>query len=143
MLEFIFFHEIPTRLFAEWLKQQGVMYETQQKDDSYVVSMEEEMDDELYELIEDKYEVLFDMNEDIMKEEGDAGVHTANISVHLQDGRTSYALVDPKVLGRVIAAISAEELGDIVKAVVTAVECPQEKSSCQLQSEVNDQLNNE
>lgn len=139
MLEFIFFHKIPTDLFVEWLQQQGIDPEIQQEDETYTVIMAEEMEDDLYNSIEEKYELLFDMNEDIMKEEmGDEGdVHTANIAVTLRDGRVSYADVDPKLLGRVIGVITPEELSTIVKAIVDAVENPQEKTCCQLQAERN------
>ena len=51
--------------------------------------------------------------------------------VTLKDGTISYADVDPKLLGRVMSAVSPEEFGEIVNAIANAVENPQPKAYCQ------------
>ncbi|MCK4708502.1 MAG: hypothetical protein KAU21_07780 [Gammaproteobacteria bacterium] len=135
MLEFIFFHKTPTDLFLEWLKEQGLEPEIQQDEDSHIVFIPEDMEDGLYKEIEEKYDILLEMNEDIMMEEhGDEmGYHMAGIAVHLANGQVSYADIDPKLMGRVISAITPEEFATIVDAIVTAVENPQDQTYCQRQ----------
>ena len=135
MLEFIFFHPKPQQLFIDWLQEQNLTPESMMEDESYTVLLPEDLDDALYESIEEKYEVLMEMNEDIMKAENpeNADYHMAGITVQLQDGRISYADVDPKLLGRVMECISPEEFATIVDAIATAVEKPQERSYCQRQ----------
>ncbi len=132
MLEFIFFHEVPLNLFVAFLKEKDFKPVVQQAEETFTVAIPEEMDDELYDAIEEKYDVLFAMNEAL----DDSDVHIASITVTLQDGRLSYADVDPKVLGRIIGVVSSDELSDVVKAIVGAVENPQEKTSCQRQAEL-------
>jgi hypothetical protein len=135
MIEFIFFHPIPTQHFLDWLKEQGVSTRSRQADEGYIVEVPEGLDDKTYDAMEAKYEALLEMNEEIMREEhaDEEGYHMAGIAVHLQDGRVSYADIDPKLLGRVMGCVTAEEFATIVDAIVTAVENPQEQSYCQRQ----------
>ena len=135
MLEFIFFHPTPTQLFLDWLKAQGVPAQSRQEEESYLVEIPEDQDEELYKAIEEKYETLLEMNEDIMREEhaDEAGYHMAGIAVHLRDGQVSYADIDPKLLGRVMGCVTPEEFATIVDAIVTAVENPQGQTYCQRQ----------
>lgn len=135
MLEFIFFHPKPQQLFVDWLQAQNLAPESANEDGAYTVLLPEDIDDSLYATVEVKYEALLEMNEEIMKEENpdQADYHMAGITVQLQDGRTSYADIDPKLLGRVMQCISPEEFATIVSAIATAVEHPEERSYCQRQ----------
>ncbi|MBI1422210.1 MAG: hypothetical protein GC149_02005 [Gammaproteobacteria bacterium] len=135
MLEFIFFHETPHRLFVDWLKEKGLAPESSIEDETFQVALPEDLDDALYDEIEEKYETFMEMNEEILREENadEAGYHMAGIAVHLKDGNVSYADIDPKLLGRVMGAITAEEFAIIVDAIVTAVENPQDRTFCQRQ----------
>lgn len=137
MLEYIFFHEVPTKLFTDWLQAQGLNAETVQDNESHIISLDENMPDDLYKLIEQKYDELLEMNEEIMQQENadEEGYHMAGIAVHLSNGQVSYADIDPKLMGRVIGAITAEEFATIVDAIVTAVENPQEQTYCQRQQD--------
>lgn len=137
MLEYIFFHKTPTRLFTDWLQEQGIKTEITKDDESHTIAIDEDMPDELYKLIEQKYDDLLEMNEEIMNLEhaDEEGYHMAGIAVHLRNGLVSYADVDPKLMGRVISAITAEEFATIVDAIVTAVENPQQQTYCRRQRE--------
>lgn len=135
MLEYIFFHPVPTQQFLDWLKEQGVPAQSRQDDESYIIEIPDDLNEELDQAIEAKYDVLLEMNEELLKEEhaDEAGYHMAGISVQLKDGRVSYADIDPKLLGRVMACVTPEEFATIVDAIVTAVENPQEQTYCQRQ----------
>jgi hypothetical protein len=135
MLEFVFFHKTPHTLFIDWLKEKGLEPEASSEDEVYEVRLPEDLDDTLYDEIEEQYETFMEMNEEIMKEENadEAGYHMAGIAVHLKDGNVSYADIDPKLLGRVMGAISPEEFATMVDAIVTAVENPQDRTFCQRQ----------
>lgn len=133
MLEFIFFHQTPHSLFIEWLKEKGLQPECSFEDEIYQVYLPEDLDDALYDEIEQQYEIFMEMNEEIMQQEhsDEAGYHMAGIAVHLRDGNVSYADIDPKLLGKVMGAITPEEFATIVDAIVTAVENPQDSTFCQ------------
>lgn len=140
MLEFVFFHETPQGLFIDWLRERGLDPESSSEEEMYEVRLPEDIDDALYEEVEAKYELFMEMNEEILKQENadQEGYHMAGIAVHLKDGNVSYADIDPKLLGRVMGAISAEEFATIVDAIVTAVESPQHRTYCQRQRDQQD-----
>jgi hypothetical protein len=135
MFEYIFFHPLPAGQFVDWLKGQGVAAAVRDDDEGFVVEVPEDLDDELDQAVDAKYEALLEMNEELLKQEhGDeAGYHGAGICVHLKDGRVSYADIDPKLLGRVMESVTPEEFATIVDAIATAVENPEEQTYCQRQ----------
>ncbi|MCK5262496.1 MAG: hypothetical protein KAJ92_02370 [Gammaproteobacteria bacterium] len=134
MLEYVLFHEKTFLLFVDWLKSKGVSPDVEIGDDTYEIKIPEDLDDELLDAVDEKYEALMDMSQqmtDDEEKENQQGYHMAGIVVTLKDGTVSYADVDPKLLGRVMSAISPEELGVIVSAIADAVEKPQPKAYCQ------------
>ncbi|MFK5913635.1 MAG: hypothetical protein QM484_04600 [Woeseiaceae bacterium] len=140
MLDYILFNEKPFQLFTDWLKNKGVECEVSMLDEDYVIKVSEDLDDDLLEAIDDKYEEFMGMSQAIIDaEEKDKhkhdGHHMAGILVTLKDGSVSYADIDSNLLSRVISVISPEELGEIVTAIADAVEYPQPKTYCQRQRE--------
>ncbi|MCK4706537.1 MAG: hypothetical protein KAT90_13745 [Gammaproteobacteria bacterium] len=136
MLEYILFHEKPFQLFIDWLQAKGISSDTEIEDDNYLIKIPEDLDDDLLDEVDEKYDVLMDMNQQIVNDEekeNNQGYHMAGVVVTLKDGTVSYADVDPELLGRVISAISPEEFGEIVTAIADAVENPQPKACCQRQ----------
>ncbi|MDH5473398.1 MAG: hypothetical protein OEY61_11130 [Gammaproteobacteria bacterium] len=138
MLEYVLFDKKPFQLFVDWLKEQGVACETEIEGDSYLIHVPEDLDDELMDAIEEKYDVCMDMNQELLE----ASVYDArdeyNMSgliVTLKDGSVSHADVDPDLINRLLTVISADELGELVTAIADAVENPQPKSFCQRQRE--------
>lgn len=136
MYEYILFHEKPLQLFSDWLKEQGIAFETGKEhvDNNYVVKLSADLDDDLIDEIEDQYDIYVEMSEQIViqeDQENDAGYHMAGVVVTLKDGSISYADIDPDVMSRVIDAITPVEFTGIVNAIADAVENPQPKNFCQ------------
>jgi hypothetical protein len=132
MLEYIFFHETPWRRFTESVEQLGLSPETSVEEDEWLVMLPEDLDDELDEQVEALYDRCLEMNESLVaEEEGEDHVHRAGINVTLGDGRVVQAAVDPKLVTRILDVVSIEELGDLVNAVVDAVENPNDRPLCQ------------
>jgi hypothetical protein len=134
MLEYILFHKKPFQLFIDWLKEKGVSPVIEIEDDNYEIKIPEDLEENLLDEIDERYEELMDMNQQIVNDEerdNNQGHHMAGIVVTLKDGSVSYADVDPNLLGRVMSAVSPEELGEIVNAIANAVEDPQPKAYCQ------------
>ncbi len=134
MIEYVLFDKQPFDAFIEWLKARGVPHEFRIEDGNYEIDIPEDLDDDLSDAIDEQYEKCMDMNQELVeqqeREEND-GYHMAGVLVTLKDGGISYADVDPRLLGRVMSAISPEEFGEIVNAIVDAVENPQPKTYCQ------------
>ena len=138
MLEYILFHEKPFQLFIDWLQSKGISPETEIDEDNYLIKIPEDLDDDLQGEIDEKYDALMDMNQQMVNDEekeNQQGRHMAGIVVTLKDGTVSYADVDPILLGRIISAISPEEFGEIVTAIADAVENPQPTAYCQRHTE--------
>lgn len=132
MLEYIFFDERPWRRFIDYLESLGLEPQSSTADDGWLVALPEDLDDELDEKIEAYYEQMLEINESLVAEsEGESHLHTAGINLTLGDGRVVQAVVDPKLLQRLLTAISPQELGELVDAIVTAVENPDARPLCQ------------
>jgi hypothetical protein len=132
MLEYIFFDERPWRRFIDFLESLDLEPESASGDEGWLVALPEDLDDELDEKIEAFYDQMLEMNESLVaEEEGQAHVHTAGVNVTLSDGRVVQAAVDPKLMQRLLTAISPEELGELVNVIADAVENPDERPFCQ------------
>lgn len=134
MLEYVFFHRVPFDLFTEFLRDQGIRPEAGCDDGSFEVRLPEGLDDALNEAIERRYDELLTLNQQLFETEQAEDVdnfHAAGVVVNLADGSTVYADIPPRLLGRVMEVLTAEELGELVNAIVDAVECPDQRSLCQ------------
>lgn len=132
MLEYIFFDQRPWRLFIDFLRDEGLAPEFVEEDQGLLVRLPDDTDDRLMDAIEARYDELLDMNEQLFSEqEGEAHVHRAGVSVSLGDGRVVEAGVPPALLNRILEVISTDELGQLVSAIVDAVENPDERPFCQ------------
>lgn len=134
MLQYIFFHEKPYQIFIDWLKQKDITAEGKNSSEGYEIRIPEEMDEALGDEIDDKYDELLDFNQELMAE--DAGDDNTDyqmsaVLIELKDGRTTYADIDTRLMGRIMGVLSPEEFGEVVEAIANAVEDPQERSYCQ------------
>ena len=136
MLEYVLFDKKPFQIFIDWLKEKAVAHEVAMEEGNYLIQVPEDLDDDLLEAVEEKYDECMDMNEELQTAEanevGDAYA-MSGILVTLKDGSVSHADVDPDLVNRMLSAISAEELNDFVSAIVDAVEKPQPDFFCQRQ----------
>ena len=132
MLEYIFFDERPWKCFLEFLEKLDLTPKSNLSEGTWLVELPEDIEDELFERIEAFYDRMLDYNEELVtEEEGDAHVHMAGVNITLADGRIVQATIDPKLMRRLLEAVSPEELGGFVDQVVEAVESPSELSLCQ------------
>jgi hypothetical protein len=132
MLEYVFFDQRPWQDFIDYVTRLGVPVETDQDDEEWLVYLPEELDDETDEMVEARYEILFEMNERLIAEQqGSAHVDVAGININLMDGRVVLAEVDPKLINRLLQVVSIEELGEFVSAIAQAVEQGNEQPLCQ------------
>ncbi|MCU7844043.1 MAG: hypothetical protein KZQ93_09410 [Candidatus Thiodiazotropha sp. (ex Monitilora ramsayi)] len=132
MLEYIFFHERPWQRFIDYLTSMGLEPQATSGSEGWLVTLPEDLDDELDEKIEVYYDKMLDLNESLVaEEEGQEHVHTAGVNVTLKDGRVVQAAVDPGLMQKLLDAVTPRELGDLVNAIADAVENPDERPFCQ------------
>ena len=133
MLEYVLFHQKPYSLFVDYLQSVGVAMETSKSDDTWEVRISDDIDDDLAEKIETRYDELMDMNRALFFEENPqakGNFSIATLVVHLKSGETTNAHIRPDLLYRVLQVIDEKELDEIVAAITTAVENPDDRSYC-------------
>jgi hypothetical protein len=134
MLEYVFFHPRPYAEFIEFLRTRGIDPETESAEGSHEVRVPEDLDDALSDAIEERYDALMALNQELFEQEQaqDAdNYHAAGVVVNLQDGSTVYADIDPRLLGRVMEVLTPQEFGQVVSAIADAVENPDTRTFCQ------------
>ena len=131
MLEFVFFDPRPRQRFVDFLRAREVPVEELEDDETYGVGIPEDTDDDLMDEIEACYEEMMAFNQALFEAEVDVGDgHAAGVVVNLASGETTYAPVDPGLLGRIMEVLTPEELGEVVNAIVDAVENPDGRPLC-------------
>lgn len=128
-IDYIFFHEKPFKLFVEFLRQKELEPGTSSDEDSYEISLPDNLEDSLSEVIEKEYDRLFEMNQQLIEEASPE--NAAGVVVNLKDGITTYADINPALLSKIMEVLTPQELGDVVNAIVDAVECPDDRSLCE------------
>ena len=134
-LEFIFFHSEPYRLFKNFLQTNQVELIQEDVDETnvegYVVSIADDLDDDLSDQIEAYYDEMMTLNEQLVtKESTEDEMDMVGLAVSLQDGLSVLASVEPEVLKRILTVVSSKELGQLVDAIVDAVENPDQQPLC-------------
>ena len=135
MLEYVFFDQRPHRKFIDYLRAKGLDPESEAKDEAFAmesleVRIPQGLGDDLEAEIEAFYDRMMEWGQELAEQVEEGDCHTAGVVLNLKDGRTVYAQVDPVLLGRVMEALTPEELGKVVNAIVDAVEQPDERSFC-------------
>jgi hypothetical protein len=132
MLEHILFDGQLWLRFTDYLRRLELEPQTSVAQDGWLIGLPEDLDDELDGKIEAYYEQLLEANEaSVVEREGDAHQHAAGLNVTLADGWVVQAVIDPKLMRRLLDAVLPEELGEFVGAITSAVENPDECPFCQ------------
>lgn len=134
MLEYVFFHRVPYQRFMDFVQGKGLTPRGSEHEDSFEVGLPETLDDGLSDEIEAYYDELMELNQTLFEQELDRdsdNYHAAGVVVNLADGQTVYADVQPALLSKVMSVLTPQEFGDLVDAIVEAVENPDERSLCQ------------
>ncbi len=137
MLEYVFFHEEPVRRFCSFLSELGLSPCDRNNGESWLVTLEEEaVDDETADSIDAIYDQMFDLDQQLYDsgmQEDSENFGSAGVVVNLNDGTSVYADVPPELLHRIMQVLTPQELGDLVNAIVDAVEKPDSRPLCKRQ----------
>ncbi len=132
MLEYVFFHSVPCERFVAFLRERDLEPETERDGETWEVRIPEALPEALGEAIEDYYDQMLELNQELHdREEQDDGYHAAGVVVNLAGGETVYAQVDPVLLARIMKVLTPVEFGEVVNAIVDAVENPDTRTMCQ------------
>ena len=134
MLEYVLFHEKPLELFVTFLATHNVKAVTSENDGVFEIAVPEDLDEGLLDEIEQKYDELMELNQQLYYEENAPAADNyrmASIAIKLKDGQSTMAHIRPELLAQVLEVISDDELFELVKTIVEAVESPDERTYCQ------------
>jgi FPC/CPF motif-containing protein YcgG len=132
MLEYIFFHRQSLEDFVARLEHQAIAYQARDDAMGLVVAVAENLPDDVTDRFDAFYEKLLDDAENRLAGEDEAAeTHTAGLNITLSDGRTTSVEVAPELLNRILRVITFAELNQLVDAIVTAVENPDNRPLCQ------------
>ena len=138
MLDYVFFDRRPCERFLGYVRERGVAAVLREGEESLEVSLPEDLDEAVGEEIEAYYDQMMALDQELFDAGAAAGAgdyDAAGVVVNLRDGRTVYAEVEPRLLGRVMEVLAPEEFGRLVDAIVDAVERPDERGLCQRRRE--------
>jgi hypothetical protein len=118
--------------FLAYIQSRGVAHS--EKPDPMggsVVSIPEEIDDDLYEAIETYYEELSAQQEVLLEETPDRlETNRAGVRVTLSDGRPCNVRLDPALVSRLLRVLSLEELQELATTIARAAENPDDAPIC-------------
>ena len=130
MFDYVFFNPAVRDRFLERLRDLDVTCESRETEGELVVSVDEDLADDLLERIDDLHEQLLDEEQVLIEQVEAPERHAAGITIQLQDGRSVQAAVDPELLNRFLQAVTIEELGAFVQTIAEAVENPDDIPFC-------------
>jgi len=134
MLEYVFFDERPRDQFVNFLQEKAVELKLEEDEGLFKVWISEDLDDDLDEAIEDFYDDMMALNQQLYEDENneaEVGYNAAGIVLELNTGENVYAQVDPELLGRIMTVVTPDEFNTVVNAIVEAVENPDVRTPCQ------------
>jgi hypothetical protein len=131
MLEYIFFDQQSLEQFVVRLEQQSIPYRARDDDMGLVVAIADDLPDVITDALDACYDKLLEEAEKLSLEAGEAAEkYTAGLNITLSDGRTTSVQVAPELLNRILGAISFAELNQLVEAIVSSVENPDNRPLC-------------
>jgi hypothetical protein len=134
MLEYVFFDERPRDQFVNFLQEKAVELKLEEDEGLLKIWISEDLDDDLDEAIEDFYDDMMALNQQLYEDENndaEVGYNAAGIVLELNTGDNVYAQVDPELLGRIMTVVTPDEFNTVVNAIVEAVENPDARTPCQ------------
>ena len=138
MLEYLFFnHEIAEK-FTVFLNKKTLEWEEYVDPmlDSIVIKTSEDIDDDLWDELDDYHEVLGPEDQKMLEaamSDDETETNAAGIYIQLAGGKQTVAQIDPDVMNRMLDVISMEEFNVFVETIVSSVEKPDDSPICHTQ----------
>ena len=138
MLEYLFFNQEIADKFISFLNKKTLEWE-QYIDpmlDSIIIKTSEDIDDELWDELDDYHEELSPEDQKMLEEAMDdteTETNAAGIYIQLAGGKQTVAQVNPDVMNRMLGVISMDEFNTFIETIVSSVENPDDSPICHTQ----------
>jgi len=135
MLEYLFFNSVFAEKFMHLLKDKSLEFNqaTESVQDSILITTSEDIDDDLWDEIDEAYDDLSEQDQQLLQSrlDDDSKVSAAGIYIQLKDDEQTVATIDPDVMNRMLERISMDEFNAFIEAIVSAVEVPDDSPFCE------------
>jgi len=138
MLEYLFFTREIAEKFIVFLDKKSLEWEefVDPMLDSIVIKTSEDIDDDLWDELDDYHELLGPEDQKLIEEtmvDTDTETNSAGIYIQLAGDKQTVAQVNPDVMNRMLGVISMEEFNTFVETIVSSVENPDDSPICHTQ----------
>ena len=138
MLEYLFFTREVAEKFIVFLDKKSLAWEefVDPMLDSIVIKTSEDIDDDLWDELDDYHEVLGPEDQKMLEaamSDDETETNAAGIYIQLAGGKQTVAQIDPDVMNRMLDVISMEEFNVFVETIVSSVEKPDDSPICHTQ----------
>ncbi len=133
MIEYIFFHQKPHNLFCQFLQQKDIPFDINKDEtdiEGLLVTLADDLDEQISDDIENYYDELLDMDEELLVEDPNDTIDQAGLAVTLNSGESTFASIKPDVLNRMLTVVTRDEVAEFIDAIVNAVETPDNRPLC-------------
>jgi hypothetical protein len=131
MIDYIFFDAALRDKFVAYVEQRGVPCSASVDSMGLLVSVPEDIAEEVSDDIEQYYEALEDEQEDLSKKEGDLA-RLAGFNFTLPDGQSRMLPLPPEMANRLLANFSLEEIQGLLNAVAACTLNPNDEHLCHI-----------
>ena len=138
MLEYLFFTREIAEKFIVFLNKKSLEWEefVDPMLDSIVIKTSEDIDDDLWDELDDYHELLGPEDQKLIEEtmeDTDTETNSAGIYIQLAGDKQTVAQVNPYVMNRMLSVISMDEFNTFVETIVSSVENPDDSPICHTQ----------
>lgn len=132
MMEYIFFDANLRDKFVEYATGLGVACDSRDDNMGLVVAVPEDLDDDLADSLEARYDELQDEQSELMSQmEGGLG-KLAGFKLVLPDGQTCMVPLQPDMANRLLACFSIEEIQALFDTVARSALDPKDSHLCEI-----------
>ena len=138
MLEYLFFTREIAEKFIIFLNKKSLEWEEfiDPMLDSIVIKTSEDIDDDLWDELDDYHELLAPEDQKMLEDtmdDTDTETSAAGIYIQLAGDKQTVAQVNPDVMNRMLGVISMDEFNTFVETIVSSVENPDDSPICHTQ----------
>ncbi|MCK5901534.1 MAG: hypothetical protein KAG28_00170 [Cocleimonas sp.] len=134
MLDYLFFNQSIADQFIHFMNKHQLEWtqEVEKIQKAIVLKTSDEIEDTLWDALDDFYDDLSIEDARLSSEtEVDENLmDTAGVYIQLKNGEQTIAKINPSVMNRILDVISMDEFNDVVEAIVSSVEAPDDSAIC-------------
>jgi len=133
----LFFNQIVADKFTAFLQSKKLTWELSKDPmlESIVVKTPEDIEDELWDELDDFHESLGAEDQKLLEEnleDTEEETNAAGIYIQLANGNQTVAQINPDIMNRMLGVISMDEFNEFVETIVSSVENPDDSPICKM-----------